>query len=103
MSATTRSKPETKTLIAAGVPAAPPLPDDLEALLRRLRLPHIRRHAPEVLATAKEHNNVPAGVREQGRGNETVVPGADHDRVRRARRTRRQAAHGIGRDTAAGA
>ncbi len=26
--------------------AAPPLPTDLEELLRRLRLPHIRRHAP---------------------------------------------------------
>jgi DNA replication protein DnaC len=36
-----------------GVPTAPPLPTDLEALLRRLRLPHIRRHAPDVLATAK--------------------------------------------------
>jgi hypothetical protein len=32
---------------------APPLPTDLEELLRRLRLPHIRRHAPEVVATAK--------------------------------------------------
>jgi hypothetical protein len=29
-------------------PEPPPLPDDLEALLRRLRLPHIRRAAPEV-------------------------------------------------------
>jgi transposase InsO family protein len=30
-------------------PEPPPLPDDLESLLRRLRLPHIRRSAPEVL------------------------------------------------------
>lgn len=52
MSTTTRTT-TAKTLIAAGVPAAPPLPDDLEALLRRLRLPHIRRLAPEILATAK--------------------------------------------------
>ena len=37
----------------AGVPVAPPLPQDLEALLRRLRLPHIRAHAPEVIATAR--------------------------------------------------
>jgi len=29
------------------------LPQDLHALLRRLRLPHIRAHAPEVIATAK--------------------------------------------------
>ncbi len=30
-------------------PDAPPLPAELEDLLRRLRLPHIRRHAPEVV------------------------------------------------------
>lgn len=34
-----------------GVPTRPPLPADLDAVLRRLRLPHIRRHAPEVIAT----------------------------------------------------
>jgi DNA replication protein DnaC len=34
-------------------PTPPPLADDLDALLRRLRLPHIRRAAPEVLATAR--------------------------------------------------
>lgn len=34
-------------------PEAPPLPDDLEVLLRRLRLPSLRRAAPEVLATAR--------------------------------------------------
>jgi hypothetical protein len=34
-------------------PAPPPLDDQLQALLRRMRLPHIRRVAPEVLATAK--------------------------------------------------
>jgi DNA replication protein DnaC len=33
-------------------PAPPPLPDELERLLRRLRLPYIRRAAPDVLATA---------------------------------------------------
>jgi hypothetical protein len=59
----TRTRPvTTDPLIAAGVPAAPPLPDDLEALLRRLRLPHIRRHAPEVLATAKAQHWEPAEV-----------------------------------------
>jgi len=36
-----------------GVPSPPDLPTDVEARLRRLRLPHIRRHAPEVVATAK--------------------------------------------------
>lgn len=30
-----------------GGPSAPPLPEDLGTLLRGLRLPHIRRHAPE--------------------------------------------------------
>jgi DNA replication protein DnaC len=45
-----------------GVPPAPPLPADLEALLRGLRLPHIRRHAPEVLATAKAQRWDPAEV-----------------------------------------
>jgi DNA replication protein DnaC len=34
-------------------PEAPALPDDLDALLRRLRLPSLRRAAPEVLATAR--------------------------------------------------
>jgi DNA replication protein DnaC len=33
-------------------PAAPPLPDELEALLRRLRLPYVRKAAPEVIANA---------------------------------------------------
>jgi DNA replication protein DnaC len=34
-------------------PTPPPLPDELEALLRRLRLPYLRRAAPEVIATAR--------------------------------------------------
>jgi DNA replication protein DnaC len=33
-------------------PLPPPLPDELEALLRRLRLPYVRKAAPEVIATA---------------------------------------------------
>jgi len=33
-------------------PAPPPLPDELDRLLRRLRLPYVRRAAPEVLSTA---------------------------------------------------
>jgi DNA replication protein DnaC len=46
----------------AGVPTAPPLPGDLEALLRRLRLPHIRAHAPEVIATARAQRWEPVEV-----------------------------------------
>jgi DNA replication protein DnaC len=42
--------------------AAPALPDDLEALLRRLRMPHLRRVAPEVLATARAQRWEPAEV-----------------------------------------
>ena len=33
-------------------PAPPPLPDELDRLLRRLRLPYVGRAAPEVIATA---------------------------------------------------
>ncbi|MGC0272223.1 IS21-like element helper ATPase IstB [Pseudactinotalea sp. Z1739] len=45
-----------------GVPPAPQLPDDLEAMLRRLRLPHIRGHAPQLLATATAQRWEPAEV-----------------------------------------
>jgi DNA replication protein DnaC len=34
------------------IPEPPALPADLEALLRRLRLPYVRKAAPEVIATA---------------------------------------------------
>lgn len=43
-------------------PEPPPLDDDLEALLRRMRLPHMRRAAPEVLATARAQRWEPAEV-----------------------------------------
>jgi DNA replication protein DnaC len=43
-------------------PTPPPLDAELEALLRRMRLPHIRRSAPEVLATAKAQRWDPAEV-----------------------------------------
>jgi IstB-like ATP binding protein len=33
-------------------PAPPPLPDELDRLLRRLRLPYVRKAAPEVIANA---------------------------------------------------
>lgn len=47
---------------ATGVPTAPALPADLEAVLRRLRLPHIRGLAPEVLATARSQRWEPVEV-----------------------------------------
>ena len=43
-------------------PEAPPLDAELEVLLRRMRLPHIRRAAPEVLATARAQRWEPAEV-----------------------------------------
>jgi DNA replication protein DnaC len=43
-------------------PAPPPLDAELEALLRRMRLPHIRRTAPDVLATAKAQRWDPGEV-----------------------------------------
>lgn len=43
-------------------PAAPPLDAELERLLRRMRLPHIRRTAPEILATAKAQRWEPTEV-----------------------------------------
>jgi len=52
----------TATVPAAGVPAAPPLPEDLHTLLRRLRMPHTRGAAPEVLATARAQRWEPAEV-----------------------------------------
>jgi DNA replication protein DnaC len=57
---------------ALGVPAAPPLPEDVEALLRRLRLPHIRRHAPEVVATAKAQRWEPVEVLRALLGEEAI-------------------------------
>lgn len=43
-------------------PEAPPLPDELTAVLRRLRLPYMRAAAPEVLATARAQRWDPAEV-----------------------------------------
>lgn len=45
-----------------GVPVAPPLPADLEALLRRMRFPHMRTAAPDILATARAQRWDPAEV-----------------------------------------
>jgi len=71
---------------ALGVPTAPPLPEDVENLLRRLRLPHIRRHAPEVLATAKAQRWEPVEVLRALFGEEAI------GRERSALATRRAAA-----------
>jgi len=43
-------------------PSAPPLDGELESLARRLRMPHLRRLAPEVIATARLQRWEPAEV-----------------------------------------
>ena len=43
-------------------PAAPPIPDELDRLLRRMRLPYLRRSAADVLATARAQRWDPAEV-----------------------------------------
>src|SRR5262249_55791912 len=43
-------------------PEAPPLPAELDALLKRMRLPYFRRVAPEVCATARAQRWEPAEV-----------------------------------------
>jgi DNA replication protein DnaC len=48
--------------VTAAAPAPPPLGAELDALLRRMRLPYLRRAAPEVLATAKAQRWDPAEV-----------------------------------------
>ena len=45
-----------------GVPVPPPLPAELDTLLRRLRLPSLRGAAPGVLATARAQRWEPAEV-----------------------------------------
>ena len=48
--------------MSVSTPAPPPLPAELEQLLRRLKLPYVRRSAPEVLATATAQRWEPAEV-----------------------------------------
>ena len=43
-------------------PEPPPLPDELAAVLKRMRLPYVRAAAPEVLATARAQRWDPAEV-----------------------------------------
>jgi DNA replication protein DnaC len=43
-------------------PAAPPIPQELDHILRRMRLPYLRKAAPDVLATARAQRWDPAEV-----------------------------------------
>ena len=85
-SASATARTTTPAPPAVGVPAAPALPADLEALLRRLRLPHIRAHAPQVLATARAQRWEPVEVLRALFGEEAA------GRERSALATRRAAA-----------
>jgi DNA replication protein DnaC len=58
---TTARRPRAATP-AATSPAAPDLPDELLAVLKRMRLPYLRNAAPEVLATARAQRWDPAEV-----------------------------------------
>jgi DNA replication protein DnaC len=58
--------------------AAPPVPEELLKLTRRLRLPYLRAHAPEVIATAKAQRWDPAEVlrvllEEEAKGRDTAT------------------------------
>jgi DNA replication protein DnaC len=48
--------------MTVATPPPPPLPGELEALLRRLRLPYVRAAAPQVLATATAQRWEPSEV-----------------------------------------
>jgi len=68
-------------------PQAPALPDELDRLLRRMRLPYLRKAAPDVLATARAQRWDPAEILRVLIGEEVV------GRDSATRRSRRQAAH----------
>jgi DNA replication protein DnaC len=61
-STTVDDQPVSRGRRAAGTATAPPLPAELDALLRRMRLPYLRAAAPDVLATARSQRWDPAEV-----------------------------------------
>jgi DNA replication protein DnaC len=59
----TDTTPPSPALVSApGAPIPPPLGDDLLAVLTRMRLPYLRKAAPEVLAVARAQRWDPAEV-----------------------------------------
>jgi DNA replication protein DnaC len=64
-------------------PTAPARPDELDRLLRRMRLPYLRKAAPDVLATARAQRWDPAEVLRVLIGEEVVGRDAATRRMRR--------------------
>jgi DNA replication protein DnaC len=62
---------------------APPLPDELDKLLRRMRLPYLRAAAPDVIATAKAQRWDPAEVLRVLLAEEVIGRDAATRRIRR--------------------
>jgi DNA replication protein DnaC len=58
----TTTTPSTRRPRTASTSTAPELPEELLAVLRRMRLPYLRNAAPEVLATARAQRWDPAEV-----------------------------------------
>lgn len=65
-------------------PTAPALPDELDRLLRRMRLPYMRKTAPDVLATARAQRWDPAEVLRVLISEEVLGRDAATRRLRRA-------------------
>jgi DNA replication protein DnaC len=70
--------------VTVALPEPPALPDEVTALARRMRLPYLRRAAPEVCATARAQRWDPAEVLRVLLAEEV----AGRDRVTRERRRR---------------
>lgn len=64
-------------------PAAPALPDELDRLIRRMRLPYLRKAAPDVLATARAQRWDPAETVRVLLAEEVVGRDAATRRIRR--------------------
>ena len=64
-------------------PKAPALPEELDLVLRRMRLPYLRKAAPDVLATARAQRWDPAEVLRVLLGEEVTGRGAATRRMRR--------------------
>ena len=74
---------------SAATRSAPALPDELDKLLRRMRLPYLRAAAPDIIATAKAQRWDPAEVLRVLINEEVIGRDAATRRMRRKPRTSR--------------